>query len=74
MRVVLISSPGCQPCRISKKILHDNGVEFTERNVAEDPEALELAKSLGHATTPIIIAGDDHWSGLDPDRLKRLAA
>lgn len=43
--------------------------------MADDPEALELAKSLGYTASPVVIAPDgSHWSGLQPDRVKALAA
>jgi glutaredoxin-like protein NrdH len=72
--VTIISSPGCQPCRISKMHMDRKGIEYTERNVADDPEALELAKSLGYNSSPVIIAGDRHWSGLRLDLIDSLAA
>jgi glutaredoxin-like protein NrdH len=72
--VIVISSPGCQPCRISKEVLKSRGIDFVERNIAEDPEALELAKSLGYSSSPVIIDGDTHWSGLDRDKLLAIAA
>lgn len=72
--VTVITSPGCQPCRLTKKVLNDRGVEFQERNVADDPEALDLAKSLGYSSSPVVIAGDQHWTGFRPDRLAALTA
>lgn len=74
MSVTVITSPFCQPCRITKEVLKSRGIDFTERNVAEDPEALELAKSLGHSSSPVVIAGDQHWSGLDRDKLLAIPA
>lgn len=72
--VTVITSPGCQPCRITKKMLEDRGIDFTERNVSEDFEALKLAKSLGHSSSPVVITADDHWSGFRPDKIALLAA
>ncbi len=67
--VIVISSPNCQGCRFTKKRLHERGIEFEERNVAEDPAALDLAKSLGYASAPVVIVGEEHWSGFNPGRL-----
>ena len=72
MPVTVITSPGCQPCRITKRMLTDRGVEYRERNVADDPDALELAKSLGHNASPVVIAGEQHWSGFRPDLIAAL--
>lgn len=49
-------------------------IDFEERNVADDPEALDLAKSLGYSSSPVVIAGDEHWSGFRPDLIGALAA
>ena len=53
-------------------MLADRGVEYRERNVADDPDALELAKSLGHSTSPVVIAGEQNWSGFRPDLIAAL--
>ena len=53
-------------------MLTDRGVEYRERNVADDADALELAKSLGHSASPVVIAGEQHWSGFRPDLIAAL--
>lgn len=71
--ILVITSPGCQPCRMTKKMLEDRGIDFTERNVSEDFEALELAKSLGHSSSPVVVTGaGEHWSGFRPDKIDSL--
>lgn len=73
--VTVITSPSCQPCRFTKKRLNDLGVEFVERDVSTDSEALELAKNLGYNSTPVVILDTgEHWQGLRPDRLDALLA
>lgn len=72
--ITVISSPGCQPCRLTKMALTKAKIDFEERNVADDPEALDLAKSLGYSSSPVVIAGDEHWSGFRPDLIGALAA
>lgn len=39
-----------------------------------DEEAFEYVKSLGYQSAPVVVAGDDHWSGFLPDRIAALAA
>lgn len=71
--VTVISAPNCFPCKFTKVRLDKRGIEYEERNIADDPEALELAKSLGYSQSPVVIAPDgSHWSGLDPDRIDAL--
>lgn len=73
--VTIITSPSCQPCRFTKKRLNDLGVQFVERDVSTDPEALELAKNLGYSASPVVILDSgEHWQGFDPNRLDAIAA
>jgi glutaredoxin-like protein NrdH len=47
-------------------------VEFEEVDMSQDPVAMEMIKSLGYTSAPVVIAGDDHWSGFRMDRIKAL--
>jgi len=31
-------------------------------------------KGLGYQQAPVVVAGEDHWSGFRPDRIKAIAA
>ena len=42
-------------------------------DISLDVEALEQVKSLGYAQAPVVMAGEDHWSGFRPDKIKALA-
>lgn len=59
---------------MSKRLLDQNQITYQIVDVDEDTGALETIKSLGYSALPVITAGDDHWSGFRPDRLKALAA
>lgn len=72
--VTILSKSRCVQCDMSKKLMEREGVEFEERRMDEDPAALELAKSLGYLQAPVLIAGDQHWSGFQPERIMALAA
>lgn len=74
MSVVVYSKPGCQPCKATYRALDKRGIEYTSIDVSTDPEALEYAKSLGHMESPVVVAGDDNWSGFRPDKIAELAA
>jgi glutaredoxin-like protein NrdH len=77
MSVTVYSSPACMPCRATKRKLDDLGVEYTSVDLAQDPDAANDLKKLGHLETPVVIArlttGTEHWSGHRPDRLTKLA-
>ena len=43
-------------------------------DISQDAEALELVRGLGYLQAPVVIAGDEHWSGFRPDQINALAA
>ena len=46
---------------------------FTDRNVAEDPDALrELTERTGRRATPVIVVDDEVLVGFDRGKLERL--
>lgn len=74
MRVVVYSKPGCQPCRLTINALEKAGIAFEKRDVTQDPTALEACEALGYLSAPVVVAGEDHWSGFRPDRIAALAS
>ena len=74
MSITVLTQPMCGPCTQVKKFLTNRGIEFEERDVTADEEARNLLLSLGHTGTPVVIAGDDHWKGIDLAKMRELAA
>lgn len=54
---------------MTKGVLDRKGASYTEINMDEDPAALDYVKGLGYLSAPVVVAGDQHWSGLRPDLL-----
>lgn len=73
MSITVYSKPSCVQCDATYRALDKRGVEYTVVDLSVDSEALELVRSLGHQQAPVVIAGDDHWSGFRPDRITALA-
>ncbi|MFQ5776678.1 MAG: glutaredoxin family protein [Terriglobia bacterium] len=55
-----------------KEFLSQQGIEFTERNVAADETALAELEKLGYMTTPVTVVGEEVVVGFDRARLERL--
>lgn len=72
MNITVFSQPGCTPCARVKAWLNSKNVDFTERNVQEDADALDTILDLGYSGVPVIMAGDKHWSGIDLAKMKEL--
>ena len=73
MSITVYSKPSCVQCDATYRALNKRGIEYTVVDLSIDSEALELVRSLGHQQAPVVIAGDDHWSGFRPDRITALA-
>lgn len=48
------------------------GVAFEKVDITLDGEARDYVMSLGYLQAPVVVAGDEHWSGFRPDRIKAL--
>jgi glutaredoxin-like protein NrdH len=48
-------------------------VDYDVIDISENDEARDFVMALGYLQAPIVVAGDDHWSGFRPDRIKALA-
>lgn len=72
--VTVYSLPACVQCESTKRYLKKNGVEFEEIDLAEDAASMEYVKSLGHNSAPVVVAGDENWSGFRMDKLAQIVA
>ena len=76
MTVTLYAKPEgtCVPCTATEKALIKSGIEYTRIDITEDRAALEYILSLGHRAAPVVVAGQEHWSGFRPEKIAALAA
>ncbi len=70
--VRVYTKPRCQPCRATKRRLTDAGIGFVEEDLT-DPGNLAAAKALGHTHAPVVVVGEESWSGFRPDLINDLA-
>jgi glutaredoxin-like protein NrdH len=49
------------------------GIAYDTVDISIDAEARNYVMSLGYLQAPVVVAGNDHWSGFRPDRIKTLA-
>jgi glutaredoxin-like protein NrdH len=74
MTVTLYTKPACVQCTATRKALDKNGVEYDVVDITEDPAARDYVMSLGYLQAPVVIAGQQHWSGFRPDAIRSLRA
>lgn len=71
-KITVFTKNNCMPCKMTKKFLTENGVDFEEINIEEQPDKVDYVKSLGFSAAPVIEAGDVVFSGFQPAKLKEL--
>ena len=54
--------------------LSQKGVEFTEKNVSRNPEAVQELMSMGVRSLPLILIGDKSLSGYNPKAIDEALA
>ncbi|QDQ99497.1 glutaredoxin family protein (plasmid) [Tomitella fengzijianii] len=81
VHVRVFTTAQCQACRMTKRMLDDRRIAYSEEDVTDNDEAREyVADTLGHRQLPVVVierAGRDddeliHWSGHRPDRIAQI--
>ena len=73
MSITVYTKPACAQCNVTYKALDKLGLEYDVVDITEVPEAYDYVTALGYSAAPVVVAGEDHWSGFRPDRIKALA-
>lgn len=72
LTVTVYTKPACVQCNATYMALDNHGIAYRKVDVTQDPEARDYIMSLGYLQAPVVIAGEQHWSGFRPDRIKAL--
>lgn len=68
--ITVYTSPGCGYCHMVMQYLKGKGHEFTERNIADDPEALDfVANTIGQLATPVTDIDGTIVLGFDREKI-----
>lgn len=72
-RVTLYGRETCPPCKRTKKLLDEPGVDLLYVDVDQDPDALEGLTDLEWVTALPVVICDElglRWSGYRPEHIK----
>ena len=73
MDVTVYTKNKCVQCQMSKNVLNDLGINYTEKNVDTNEKFMDEAKATGYKSMPIILKdGQVIASGFMPDVLNQL--
>ena len=73
MKITVYTKNQCVQCQMSKNVLNDLGINYTEKNVDTNEKFMDEAKVTGYKSMPIILKdGQVIASGFIPDVLNQL--
>ena len=72
--ITVYTKPACVQCNATYKALDKQGLTYQVVDITTDDTARDYVMSLGYLQAPLVVAGDEHWSGFRPDHIRRLAA
>src|SRR5690606_39660771 len=74
MTITVYSKPACVQCNATYRALDKAGYEYTIVDISQDEGARDEVMAMGYLQAPVVVAGDEHWSGFRPDRIAALAS
>ncbi|AJE45873.1 glutaredoxin-like protein NrdH [Celeribacter indicus] len=72
MSITVYSKPACVQCTATTRALDAKGLSYDVIDLTQDSDAMSRVTGLGYRQAPVVVAGEDHWSGFRPDMIARL--
>ncbi|MCI5839433.1 MAG: glutaredoxin family protein [Peptoniphilaceae bacterium] len=70
-KVKVYTSSTCRYCKAVKAFFDENNVEYEEKNIDRDREALNELIEKGHRGVPVIDIDGEEIVGFDKERLQK---
>ena len=71
-KVTVYSKTACGKCVFTKKWLESNNIPYEEKRTDLDDDARNEVIEMGYQELPVVVVGNEHWSGYQPDKLAEL--
>ncbi|WP_332060666.1 glutaredoxin-like protein NrdH [Bartonella sp. CB74] len=72
MSVIIYSKPFCVQCNATYRAFDAKGIEYRVVDISRDEQAYSFIQSLGYRQVPVVVCGENHWSGFRPDMINGL--
>lgn len=73
MSIIVYSKPACVQCTATTRALDAKGIDYNIVDLSQDQSAMSHVLEMGYRQVPVVVAGDNHWSGFRPDMIAGLA-
>ena len=71
--IIVYSKPACVQCTATTREMDRKGITYNVVDLTKDETAFNTVKDMGYMQAPVVVAGEDHWSGFRPDKIGALA-
>lgn len=72
MSITVYTKPNCVQCSATQRAMDKQGLDYNTVDLTQDVNALNHVKELGFSQAPVVLAGEEAWSGFRPDKIKAL--
>jgi glutaredoxin-like protein NrdH len=72
MAITVYTKSACVQCNATYRALDKAGIEYAVIGITENAQARDYVMSLGYLQAPVVVAGENHWSGFRPDEISKL--
>ena len=70
--VTVYTLPNCVQCDTTKRMMDNLSISYETVDLSQDAKAAEMVLGLGYKQAPVVIAGNQHWSGFRIEKIKSL--
>lgn len=71
-KVIIYTSQACIHCKNAKNYFKENNIEFEEKRIDQDRDAMNDLIQRGHRSVPIIEIDGEEVVGFDQSKIQRL--
>jgi glutaredoxin-like protein NrdH len=72
MTVTVYTKPACVQCDATKRALDKLGIEYNSIDATTDETVYAMLVDKGFKAMPVVNAGDEWWSGFNPEKINGL--
>lgn len=71
--ITVYSTPSCIQCAATTREMDRKGISYDVVDLTKDENAYARVTEMGYRQAPVVVAGEDHWSGFRPDKIQDLS-
>ncbi len=72
MTVTVYTKPACVQCDATKRTMDKLGISYETIDVTANQDAFDMLVEKGFKAMPVVNAGDEWWSGFNPEKINGL--